>query len=345
MRRIRLINGDCLNELKNIQNDSINLIVTDPPYNMEKSKEWDKYKEDEYIEFMGKIFKESQRILTDNGQIYFFHNNIVTISRIITYLEENTNLIFSSFLIFPKPKFRRISWSNPTDSNKLRSWFNICEYALLYINGKSGESKWDNTGWDRVRLDVNNFASLRQYSYEMKKWVEKNEGEKLSHKKLKKDIGVCTSFHFLCELTYSQWALPTPEVYQKLIDRYNLKEWSGFREYEDLRREYEDLCREYEDLRPVHFLDKEHCNVWNINWISNGTNLHPCQKPIEIMERMIKTSSKPGDLVLDMFMGSGSTGVACINTGRNFIGIERDEKYFHIAEERIKKAEEEKRAV
>lgn len=63
--------------------------------------------------------------------------------------------------------------------------------------------------------------------------------------------------------------------------------------------------------------------------------LHPTQKPIALMEYLIKTYTNENDLVLDNCMGSGSTGVACVNTGRNFIGIELDENYFNIAKERI----------
>lgn len=63
--------------------------------------------------------------------------------------------------------------------------------------------------------------------------------------------------------------------------------------------------------------------------------IHEAQKPIELLERIILLSSNKNDTVLDYFMGSGSTGVACINTGRNFIGIELDENYFNIAKERI----------
>ena len=62
---------------------------------------------------------------------------------------------------------------------------------------------------------------------------------------------------------------------------------------------------------------------------------HPTQKPVELLEWLIKTYTDEGELVLDNCMGSGSTGVACINTGRNFIGMELDEKYFNIAKERI----------
>ena len=70
--------------------------------------------------------------------------------------------------------------------------------------------------------------------------------------------------------------------------------------------------------------------------------IHPTQKPTELLEFLIKTYTNEGDTVLDNTMGSGSTGVACVNTGRNFIGIELNDENFNIASERIKKAEEDK---
>jgi site-specific DNA-methyltransferase (adenine-specific) len=84
-------------------------------------------------------------------------------------------------------------------------------------------------------------------------------------------------------------------------------------------------------------------------YVSKGTNypqtiieasgstksVHPTQKPVALMEYLIKTYTREGETVLDFTMGSGTTGVACVNTGRNFIGIEMDEKYFEIAKNRI----------
>ena len=63
--------------------------------------------------------------------------------------------------------------------------------------------------------------------------------------------------------------------------------------------------------------------------------LHPTQKPVDMTEYLIGKFSDEGDLILDPFMGSGTTGVACLNTNRSFIGMELDEKYFKLAEERI----------
>lgn len=82
---------------------------------------------------------------------------------------------------------------------------------------------------------------------------------------------------------------------------------------------------------PKHFLEfeKEACK---------GKRLHPTQKPVKLLEYLIKTYTNEGETVLDNCMGSGSTGVACINTNRRFIGIELDEEYFKIAEQRINNA-------
>jgi site-specific DNA-methyltransferase (adenine-specific) len=70
------------------------------------------------------------------------------------------------------------------------------------------------------------------------------------------------------------------------------------------------------------------------------SGLHPTQKNVDLLEYLVKTYTDEGDIVLDNCMGSGSTGVACINTNRNFIGIELDDNYFKIAEDRINKAKE-----
>lgn len=72
----------------------------------------------------------------------------------------------------------------------------------------------------------------------------------------------------------------------------------------------------------------------------DGRNIHDSEKPISLMEILIKNSSNEGEVVLDCFMGSGTTGVACSRLNRNFIGIEIDDNYFKIAQERVKRAQE-----
>ena len=81
----------------------------------------------------------------------------------------------------------------------------------------------------------------------------------------------------------------------------------------------------------------------SFQYFKNETGLHPTQKPVALLEYLVKTYTNPGELVLDNVMGSGTTGVACINTGRRFIGIELEKEYFDIAQERIEKAQQEAR--
>ena len=68
---------------------------------------------------------------------------------------------------------------------------------------------------------------------------------------------------------------------------------------------------------------------------TNGEKVHPTQKPVELIAKAIEDATEPGGVVLDTFMGSGTTALACLRTGRNFIGFELDEKYHAIALQRI----------
>lgn len=81
------------------------------------------------------------------------------------------------------------------------------------------------------------------------------------------------------------------------------------------------------------------CPKTVLQFARDRSKVHPTQKPVALMEYMIKTYTDPGMMVLDNCMGSGTTGVACVNTGRSFIGIEQDAAYFKIASERIAAAQ------
>lgn len=78
---------------------------------------------------------------------------------------------------------------------------------------------------------------------------------------------------------------------------------------------------------------------YSSSWLPEGQFDHPTQKPEALIREFIQDSTKPGDTVLDPFMGSGTTGVACVKTGRSFIGIEIDPHYFEIAKRRIEEAQ------
>jgi len=90
----------------------------------------------------------------------------------------------------------------------------------------------------------------------------------------------------------------------------------------------------------------QHRAIRQIDWTWHGMirqgnekRYHPTQKPFGVMKWIVENYTNPGDTILDPFMGSGTTGIACIQTGRNFIGIEIDPKYYEIAENRIAEAQ------
>ena len=131
------------------------------------------------------------------------------------------------------------------------------------------------------------------------------------------------------------WFLPKPMrcnrgITREVVDAFDITSWFGFREYESLRQEYE-------SLRYTFNGQKTHHSVWNYETAPKQGHITP--KPVEMLENILRHSSNEGDTVLDCFMGSGSTGVACVNTNRNFIGIELDADYFKIAEKRIAEAQ------
>lgn len=94
------------------------------------------------------------------------------------------------------------------------------------------------------------------------------------------------------------------------------------------------------ETRDTHYDSDERypTSILSLSTANQSGKVHPTQKPVELMEYMIRTYTKEGDVVLDNTMGSGTTGVACATTGRRFIGIERDDKYFEIACKRVEHA-------
>ncbi len=102
------------------------------------------------------------------------------------------------------------------------------------------------------------------------------------------------------------------------------------------KRQPKDRCGNYSQIgatETVNHGDRHPFSVWQAN--HDDTGLHPTQKPVALLERLIKSYSRAGGTVLDCFMGSGSTGIACLNTNRRFVGMELDDKYFQTASKRI----------
>jgi len=311
----QIICGDCLEVMRDIPDKSVDLVVTDPPYNIGKAK-WDKIPN--YIEWCGKWFKECERVLKDNGSFYFWHNDMPQIAQLMEWLRANTGFVFNSFIVWDKGDFRALSWKNPGDGNNLRSWFNVCEYCLSY-------TLQDAYGLNHYLMQEGKLLPVQKYL------LEERRKTGLSNSEIRELLDQNTVHYF--SLKASHWRMPSQE-------NYKILQSTGFfdRDYQSLFSEYIEIKETGRKGRYTHNLDTDHNNVWRSRERNNGKQ-HPTQKPNDLMERIIKTSSNQGDTVLDLFMGSGSTGVACVNTNRNFIGIEKEPKYVEIARKRVEQAQ------
>ncbi len=127
-------------------------------------------------------------------------------------------------------------------------------------------------------------------------------------------------------------------VFYKKLPLYNPQMRTGFKPY--VAKQGAKKSENYgEQTGAVTVSNGERYPLTTIYFNRDKNKVHPTQKPVALLEYLIKTYTNEGDVVLDNTMGSGSTGVACVNTNRNFIGIELDKDYFKIAEKRISDAE------
>ena len=135
----------------------------------------------------------------------------------------------------------------------------------------------------------------------------------------------------------SKYALCAESTYDALVLEYGIDRMDGFLPYKELKEI--DAQMKKENFSSTFNLPEGKKYKSNIlKYKKDYDGYHPTQKPVALLEDLIKTFSNEGDLVVDLTMGSGSTGVACKNTGRNFVGIELDDNYFEIAKRRISDA-------
>tara|TARA_R110002012_G_scaffold138510_1_gene295313 strand:- start:259 stop:888 length:630 start_codon:yes stop_codon:yes gene_type:complete len=131
----------------------------------------------------------------------------------------------------------------------------------------------------------------------------------------------------------SQFSLCTEKTYLELIEVFNIDKMQGFKEFQELKKIDNEFKNDYSSTFNLWQGGKHKSNM--LEYKKDYTGHHPTQKPVLLLEDLIKTFSNENDTILDFTMGSGSTGVAAKNTNRNFIGIEQDTNYFNIAKERI----------
>jgi site-specific DNA-methyltransferase (adenine-specific) len=240
-------------------------------------------------------------------------------------------------------------WHNKTDEATLRSWLSPWEEVIFAEHYGADNIAKGEAGYaakcDEVRGFV--FEPLRAYLDGERQRAGVSGQQIMDYFAANGWPKYVTARH---AFSASQWDLPTAENYQRLRQCFHDLNHGGEylrrdyeylrRDYEDLRRDYEDLRRDYEDLRrPFQVTaDVPYTDVWTFKTVNAYPGKHVCEKPMALMEHIVKASSRPGGVVLDCFCGSGSTGVAAQRLGRDFIGIEIDPKWTARARERIEAA-------
>lgn len=293
-----IICGDALKILPELPDNSVGLILTDPPYFRVKGEAWDRQWDNPaaYLEWLGRVLKELHRILKANGSLYMFASPKMA-ARVECKVGELFNVLNS------------ITWNKPPYSTKAEMFDKSTMRAFFQAS-------------ERIIFAEHYFEPLRAYLDGERKRGGIGKAECNEACGFSLSAGGMASRHYFSQ---SQWQLPTAEHYAKLQELFNRNNGGGY-----LTRKYEDLRRPFSVTAEVPYTD-----VWEFPTVQYYPGKHPCEKPVELLSHIIKASSRPGDVILDPFMGSGSTGVACAKEGVKFIGIDADPEYVKIAQARI----------
>ena len=293
--------GDCLSQLKQIPDKSVDLILIDPPYNIGKD-DWDDfgithkgyqpkpYSGVSYYDWMTEVFVALNRVMKDCGSFWFFHNDFIMMSELNNRMLSNTDLEYRNFIVW----------------NKL---FSGC-HREGFLNGF-------------LQPDgLNNFQKMAEY---MLFYTRKGLHHKLRERRL--ELGIKSS-------TISS------EILSKtggLTGWYsNIETGKNYPTEETIVPITKHLGLTMDDLVPKFFNQKNSHSVWEYDFDSKKQG-HLTPKPIPLLKNIIHHCTRAGDVVLDCFGGSGSTAVACQETDRNYILIEKNPDYYDIILSRTNK--------
>ncbi len=314
-----LILGDCLEKLKDIQDNSVDLVLTDPPYNV-IGMDWDTEIDWETLS------EELYRVLKVNGTIYVFGQ---------------FPMVCDVYNVFSKKfKFKQdlVWYKNRGFSLVNTIYTKYHENILFFVKGNEEIVK-------RLALEI---ANKRKE----KKWTVKFAQKAL--------VKILPKFHYYEAggggwLWFETGRCPTLQEYEKLIELLGISD--SYRtlfdrpifNFEDIKlsgkpyritREKQKIYGKESNLGVYEKINDGKRNpktVLEYSIIQSGQEYfgHPTQKPLKMVEYLLKASSRENELVLDPFMGSGTTGVASLKLNREFVGIEINKEYFNIARKRI----------
>ena len=296
---INLMHGDCLELMKTIPDGSVDLVLTDPPYGTVKGAALDGWKsqttEWDNVLDFKVMWSEINRILRKKGKCILFSQEPFTSDLIKSAI---SNVPFSYRCVWIKDHF-----ANSLIAKKAPvSYFeDICVFSKLH--------------------DTDELHPLRGYAKEIYDFIGLNK------KQIIEKVGQRADHFFRIDST--QFSLCTEKTYNELISVFGIDKMMGFKSFKELEK----INSVFNSVFNLNQGAKFKSNVFQYKKDYSG--YHPTQKPVALLEDLIKTYSNKGDMVLDFTMGSGSTGVAAKNTNRKFIGIELDENYFEISKSRI----------
>ena len=306
MVNVNLMKGDCLELMKSIPDGSVDLILTDPPYGTVKGAGLDGWKnqttEWDNVLDFEVMWSEINRVLRKNGKCILFSQEPFTSDLIKSAIP---NVPFSYRCVWIKDHF-----ANSLIAKKAPvSYFeDICVFSKSH--------------------DTDGLHPLRGYAKEIYDFIGLNK------KQIIEKVGQRADHFFRIDST--QFSLCTEKTYSELIGVFGIDKMVGFKTF----RELEEINSVFNSVFNLEQGAKFKSNVFQYKKDYSG--YHPTQKPVALLEDLIKTYSNEGDTVMDFTAGSMSTAIACINTNRNGIMIEKDEHYFKIGSDRINQALNEK---
>lgn len=310
----KVLNGDCMELFKDIEDNSIDLILCDPPYGIFDDFDGEDKVNNGNRKSLSKIGKWDTKLDTEA-----MLNECVRVlrpgGRCILFSAEP----FTSELITTKVNGLRFNYTMYWKKNCAGNCLKAKKQCLQYIEVMCMFQK--TVYGDEV------YAKSPVRSYLKEEYLKTG----LTMRQINKLIGcACMASHYFGD--GRQFAIPSEK-------HYKLLQTTGY-----FKKPYEWIKNtEKVDYPSVFNLNgaKSKSNVFEYAKPSSNKSVHPTQKPTALLEDLLKTFSNEGDRVLDFTMGSGSTGVACMHTNREFIGIEKDKHYFDIAKDRIENADNE----
>jgi len=305
---VKLLKGDCLIESDKIESGSVDLILTDLPYGTvkdikypnENRKGYDTTAKWDTTIDTNEIYKIANRILRKNGKMVLFAQQPFTTELINKAIP---NLPFNYGCIWEKDNFANALFVN-------KACVGYYEDILVFSKTHDTEAIHELRLYFKIVIDYIGL-SLKQIN------------TKLGHRRAEHTFYIDSTQYGLC----------TEKTYLELIEVFGIDKMQGFKEFAELKEIDNQFKNKFASTFNLWEGKKYKSNIFKHKKEYNGQ--HPTQKPILLLEDLIKTFSNKNDLVVDLTMGSGSTMVACQNTNRNGIGIEMDENYFEIAKKRI----------